>query len=224
MKLSLGVLVSGSGSNLQAILDSIADGSLQADLRIVISNRPGVLALERAQKAGVPTALIDHRQFSSREEFDEVVVAELQRYSVQWVALAGFMRVVTRVLLAAFPDRIVNIHPSLLPAFPGVDAQKQAFNYGVKVTGCTVHFVDDGVDSGPVIAQRSVNVLADDDLATLRERILAEEHVVFPEVLRAIAQGRVEVVRREGIRPTVRVLDEHEPSALRSHLEGDVAR
>lgn len=189
--LSLGVLVSGSGSNLQAILDAITDGRLYARCKVVISNRPGVLALNRAERAGVPSRVIDHKQFARREDFDESLVSTLQEFGVEWVALAGFMRVVTPIFLSAFQDRVVNIHPSLLPAFPGVDAQRQAFDYGVKVAGCSVHFVELGVDSGPIILQRAVAVLSSDTEESLRARILEQEHVAYVEALELIARGKV---------------------------------
>jgi phosphoribosylglycinamide formyltransferase-1 len=193
-RLRLGVLVSGSGTNLQAILDAIAAGTLGADVRVVISNRPGALALERAAKAGVPTRTIPHRDFATREDFDDAVVAALREADADWVVLAGFMRLVTPRLLGAFPSRILNIHPALLPAFPGVDAQEQALDYGVKITGCTVHLVDEGKDTGPIVAQRAVPVLPDDDASALRARILVQEHALLVEVLQGVAQGRLEVV------------------------------
>lgn len=191
MPLALGVLVSGNGTNLQAILDAIAAGSLEARVACVISNRPGVKALERAAAAGVPALAIPHREFSSREAFDRALVAALREHGAEWIVLAGFMRLLTRELLSAFPGRIVNIHPSLLPAFPGLDAQRQAFEHGVKVTGCTVHFVDGGLDSGPIIAQRAVPVLDGDDLDALTRRIHAAEHELYVSVLADIARGRV---------------------------------
>ncbi|HET7541711.1 MAG TPA: phosphoribosylglycinamide formyltransferase [Polyangiaceae bacterium] len=189
--LRLGVLVSGTGSNLQAILDAITQGTLNARVELVISNRPGVQALERARAAGVRALTISHKEFAQREAFDKALVNALREAEVNWIVLAGFMRVLTPHFLAAFPGRIINIHPSLLPAFPGVDAVKQAFDYGVKLTGCTVHFVDQGVDSGRIIAQRAVPVEASDDLAALGARIHGAEHSVFVEVLRDIAAGRV---------------------------------
>src|SRR5689334_16105429 len=170
--LRIGVLVSGTGTNLEAILNAIGEGRLASNVAVVISNKPEALALERAKKAGVPTRVIPHRDYPSREEFDAALVAALREAGVDWVVLAGFMRLITKTMLSAFPSRIVNIHPSLLPAFPGVDAQKQAFDYGVKVTGCTVHLVDEGTDTGPIIAQREVPVLDGDDADTLRRRIL----------------------------------------------------
>ncbi len=189
--LNLGVLVSGTGSNLQAILDAIAAGTLNARVRVVISNRANVLALDRARAAGVPALTIPHRDFATREAFDQALVTALREAEVNWIVLAGFMRVITPVFLNAFPGRIVNIHPALLPAFPGVDAAKQAFDYGVKITGCTVHFVDQGVDSGKIIAQRAVPVEAGDDLAKLAARIHTAEHELFVSVLRDIAAGHV---------------------------------
>jgi phosphoribosylglycinamide formyltransferase 1 len=190
--LELGVLVSGTGSNLQAILDAIAAGTLNARVKVVISNRPGVQALERARAAGVRALTIPHKDFPSREAFDRALVSALREAEVSWVVLAGFMRVLTPEFLAAYPGRIINIHPALLPAFPGVDAAKQALEYGVKITGCTVHFVDAGVDSGRIIAQRAVAVAVGDDLATLAARIHDAEHELFVAVLRDIAAGRVE--------------------------------
>jgi phosphoribosylglycinamide formyltransferase 1 len=190
--LELGVLVSGTGSNLQAILDAIAAGTLNALVKVVISNRPGVQALERARAAGVRALTIPHKDFPSREAFDRALVSALREAEVSWVVLAGFMRVLTPEFLAAYPGRIINIHPALLPAFPGVDAAKQALEYGVKITGCTVHFVDAGVDSGRIIAQRAVAVAVGDDLATLAARIHDAEHELFVAVLREIAAGRVE--------------------------------
>ena len=196
--LALGVLVSGSGSNLQAILDAIADQRLHAECKVVISNRPGVQALSRAQRAHVPTQVIDHKGFANREEFDGQLVHSLREHGVEWVALAGFMRVLTPVFLDAFADHVVNIHPSLLPAFPGVDAQAQAFSYGVQVTGCTVHFVDVGVDSGPIILQKTVPVLAADTKESLGHRILEQEHLAFVQALELIARGQVK--RQHGSR------------------------
>ncbi len=189
----LGVLVSGSGTNLQAILDAIARGGLDARVAVVISNVPGVKALDRARDAGVEPLVIDHRGFADRRSFDAAVVAALRARKVEVVVLAGFMRIVTDVLLDAFPMRVVNVHPALCPAFPGVNAQKQALDYGVRVTGCTVPFVDQGADTGPVIAQAVVPVLPDDDVERLRLRILAQEHELLPRVLQWIAEGRVQV-------------------------------
>ncbi|HMA94938.1 MAG TPA: phosphoribosylglycinamide formyltransferase [Polyangiaceae bacterium] len=191
--LKIGILVSGSGTNLQAILDAVGEHSLDAEIRLVISNVPNVLALERARLAGVPHKVISHRDFANRELFDQALVDELRQADVEWVVLAGFMRVLTPTFLLAFERRIINIHPALLPAFPGTHAQKQALDYGVKFAGCTVHFVDAGVDTGPIIAQRVVPVLDDDDESRLSQRILEQEHQLLVEVLRWLAAGRVRV-------------------------------
>lgn len=203
--LNLGVLVSGSGTNLQAILDAVAEGRLDARVRVVVSNKPGVLALERAARANVPTRVLVHRDYPSREDFDEALVATLREAGVDLVVLAGFMRLLTPRFLDAFPERIVNIHPSLLPAFPGIDSQKQAFDYGVKIAGCTVHFVDAGTDTGPIIAQAAVPVFDEDDAESLRLRILEQEHRLLVSALGWLSEGRVELVRAEAGRPRVRV-------------------
>jgi phosphoribosylglycinamide formyltransferase-1 len=205
-RLSLGVLVSGTGTNLAAILEAIVERRLDATIKVVISNKPGVLALERARQSGVPAVTISHRDYASREAFDEALVRTLRQHEVEWVVLAGFMRVLGKTMLHAFPNRIVNIHPALLPAFPGVDAQQQALDYGVKVSGCTVHLVDEGTDTGPILLQRTVPVLDTDDLDSLRRRILAEEHDCLVEALQAIAEGRLEIVPGvEGRRTRTRV-------------------
>jgi len=203
---NLGVLVSGSGTNLQAILDAVASGRLRAKIAVVISNVATAKALDRAKGANVPTAVVDHKAFTGREAFDAALVETLRAHQVDCVVLAGFMRLVTPVLLGAFPNRVVNIHPALLPAFPGVHAQRQALEYGARVTGCTVHFVDAGMDTGPIIAQSTVPVLDGDDEAALVARLLEKEHALLPEVLQWIADGRVEVVAgAEGKRPRVTV-------------------
>jgi len=189
--LRLGVLVSGTGSNLRAILEAIGTGSLAAEVAVVISNRAGVQALERARAAGVTALTIPHRDFSTREAFDRALVAALREANAEWVVLAGFMRVLTPEFLVPYAGRVINIHPALLPSFPGVDAAKQALEYGVKITGCTVHFVELGVDLGRIIAQRAVPVEPNDDLTSLAERIHAAEHELFVSVLRDIAAGRV---------------------------------
>lgn len=201
-RLKLGVLVSGRGSNLQAILDAVSAGRLDADVRIVVSNRADAGALERAQRAGVPTGVISHRDFEDRAAFDAALVSALKAAGVSVVVLAGFMRVLTPTFLDAFPWRVINVHPAILPAFPGVDAQKQALDCGVKIAGCSVHFVDAGTDTGPIIAQAAVPVLDDDTQDALAHRILEMEHRVLVEVLRWVAEGRVDVVVG-GARPRV---------------------
>jgi phosphoribosylglycinamide formyltransferase-1 len=191
------VLVSGSGTNLQALLDAQRAKTLGAKVACVISNKPGVGALDRAAQAGVPTVVISHKDYGSREAFDAALAAAVRAWSADLVVLAGFMRLLTPTFLNEFPGRVINIHPSLLPAFPGVDAQAQAWHYGVKVTGCTVHFVDAGTDTGAIIAQSSVAVHDDDTVDTLRARILTEEHRLLPRVVSLFAEGRV---RAEGRR------------------------
>lgn len=192
----IAVLVSGSGTNLQAILDAANRGELGAEVRLVVSNVAGVRALERAEAAGVPTRVLVHREFPSREAYDEALASCLGEARVELVALAGFMRIVTPRFLQAFPGRVLNIHPSLLPAFPGLHAQRQALEHGVKVSGCTVHFVDEGCDTGAIIAQAAVPVLEGDDEAALTARILVEEHRLYPAALRAVAKGQVELQGR----------------------------
>jgi phosphoribosylglycinamide formyltransferase 1 len=201
MSLRVGVLISGSGTNLQAILDAAAADDLGgAQVAVVVSNRPDALGLERARKAGVPAMAVDHRTFTGRQLFEDALIEALRRHRVDLVALAGFMRLLTPHFLRAFPERVVNIHPALLPSFPGTHAQQQAFDYGVRITGCTVHFVDEGTDTGPIIAQAAVPVLPGDDADTLAARILKEEHRIYPHVLRLIASGRV---TRDGRRVVV---------------------
>ncbi|MEO6574385.1 MAG: phosphoribosylglycinamide formyltransferase, partial [Polyangiaceae bacterium] len=192
--LELGVLISGSGTNLQAILDAIAAGTLDAKVSVVLSNIASAQGLERAKKAGVPTVVIDHRGFLTRGEFDASVVQALREHGVEWVVLAGFMRVLTPVLLDAFPMRVINVHPALLPSFPGTHGARQAIDYGVRVAGCTVHLVDAGTDTGPIVAQAAVPVLAGDDEASLAARILVEEHALLPKALQWIAEGRMNVL------------------------------
>ncbi len=192
--MKVGVLVSGSGSNLQAILDAEKKGELGgAQVVVVVSNVAGVGALERARAAGVATVVLPHKQFPSRELFDDALVATLREHAVELVALAGFMRIITPRMLSAFPQRIINIHPALLPAFPGIHAHQQALDYGVKLTGCTVHFVDEGTDTGPIILQAAVPVEDGDDVTALMARVLIEEHRIYPAAIRALAEGRVEL-------------------------------
>jgi len=206
MPLDLGVLISGRGSNLQAILDAVSSGKLDARVRLVISNRPGVQGLARAEAAGVPTCVVNHKDFGSRQDFDAAMVDALRQHGVSWVVLAGFMRIVTPVLLDAFPHRVVNIHPSLLPSFPGVNAQAAALAHGARITGCTVHLVDAGTDTGPILAQAAVPVLPDDTESSLSERILFREHELLVHVLSAIAQDKL-VVERVNDKPHARLVD-----------------
>jgi phosphoribosylglycinamide formyltransferase 1 len=192
----LGVLASGSGSNLQAILDACASRRIPAEVSAVVCNLPGARALQRAEAAGVPALLLPHRQFASREEYDRAVIAALQRHGVELVCLAGFMRLITPVLLRAFENKILNIHPSLLPAFPGMHAVRDALAAGVRVSGCTVHVVDEGTDSGPILVQAAVPVLDGDTEETLAARILVQEHRCYPRAISLWAQGRVHLEGR----------------------------
>ena len=186
----IGVLISGRGSNLQALLDAIQDRRLNATIAVVISNREDAGGLERARRAGVEAMVVSHRGWPSRDDYDRALVQELQRRGVSLVCLAGFMRVVGRPLLDAYPNAILNIHPALLPSFPGLDAQQQALAYGVKVTGVTVHLVGEGLDDGPIVLQRTVPVLENDTVESLSSRILVEEHRAYPDAVRTIIEGR----------------------------------
>lgn len=185
----LGVLISGRGSNLQAIIDAIADGRLDAAIAVVIANRADAAGLARAAAAGIPTLVRDHRGFSSRADYDRALVADLRQHGVGLVCLAGFMRLLSPTFIDAFPNAVLNVHPSLLPAFPGVDAQAQALAHGVKVAGCTVHLVTPDLDAGPIIRQAAVAVHADDTAATLAARILVEEHRIYPEAIAVVLGG-----------------------------------
>jgi phosphoribosylglycinamide formyltransferase-1 len=201
-KLRLGALASGGGTNLQSIIDRCADGSLSAEIVLVISNNPGAGALDRARQAGIPCLCIDHREFADREEFDRAVVAALQEAGVELVVLAGFMRIISGVFIEAFPNRIMNIHPALLPAFPGLHVQRQALEYGARFTGCTVHFVDGGIDTGPIVIQAVVAVLDDDTDESLAARILQQEHRIYPRAIQLFAEGRLRIEgRRVRIEP-----------------------
>ena len=195
----LGVLVSGGGSNLQAIIDSIEAGRLDARVQVVISNLPGVGGLERAKKHGLPTVVILHEKFKQREDFDRELVEVLRAHDVELVILAGFMRIITPVLLGAFPLRVMNIHPALLPAFPGTQVWQKQIDYGVKFAGCTVHFVDAGEDTGAVIIQAVVPVYDDDTADTLNARILKQEHKIYSQAIQLYAEGRLEVRGRRVI-------------------------
>jgi phosphoribosylglycinamide formyltransferase-1 len=195
----LAILISGRGSNLGAILKAVQDKRLDARVRVVLSNRPEAAGLRLAAEAGVPTAVVRHQEFADRRSYDAAVVETLREHEVDTIALAGFDRLVTDVLLRAFPGRVVNIHPALLPAFKGLHAQRQALEYGARVTGVTVHFVDEQMDHGPIIAQAAVPVLDDDTEETLAERVLAEEHRLYPLALQRLARGELRVVGRRVI-------------------------
>lgn len=197
--LQVGVLASGRGSNLQAILDAIETGKLAARVVVVVSDRAEAQALDRARRHGAKAVFVDPRQHPDREAFDRAVLAVLDEHRVELVCLAGFMRLLTPGFIAAYRNRILNIHPALLPSFPGLHAQRQALAHGVKVSGATVHFVDEGVDTGPIILQAAVPVLEDDTEETLAARILAEEHKIYPRAIQLFAEGRLEIQGRRVI-------------------------
>lgn len=195
-KLRIGALASGGGSNLQSIIDSCSDGSLAAEVVLVLTNNPEAGALSRAEQAGIPALCLDHRHYSSREDFDHAVVKALRDAGVELVVLAGFMRLISPVFLEAFPGRIMNIHPALLPAFPGLHVQRKALEYGARFAGCTVHFVDGGVDTGPIIIQAVVPVLDDDTEASLSARILQQEHRIYPRAIQLFSEDRLRIEGR----------------------------
>lgn len=192
-----GVLISGSGTNLKAIIDRVAAGTLDCDIRLVVSNRREAAGLAHAERARIPTQVIDHKAFASRDEFDRAVVDALRTAGVELVVLAGFDRLITKTFLDAFPLRIMNIHPALLPSFKGLHAQRQAADYGVKITGATVHFVDEHTDHGPIIIQGAVAVRPEDSEADVRERVLGVEHDIYPRAIQLFAEGRLEVDGRK---------------------------
>ncbi|OGL41768.1 MAG: phosphoribosylglycinamide formyltransferase [Candidatus Schekmanbacteria bacterium RIFCSPHIGHO2_02_FULL_38_11] len=198
-KLRIGVLVSGRGTNLQSIIDNIKNGNIPAEIAIVISNISGAYALSRAEKHSIKTKVIEHRNFKSREEFEKSIIEVLRTEGVELVCLAGFMRILSSFFINTFKHRIINIHPALLPSFPGTHAQKQALNYGVKIAGCTVHFVDEGTDTGPIILQEAVPVLDNDTEESLSSRILEKEHILYSKAIMLFAEGKIEIKGRKVI-------------------------
>jgi phosphoribosylglycinamide formyltransferase-1 len=198
----LGVLISGRGSNLQAIIDAIAEGRLDATIAVVISNREGAGGLERAQRSGIETVTVSHRGWPSRDDYDRRLVSELRQRNVGLVCLAGFMRKIGTPLLEAFPYAVLNIHPSLLPSFPGLHAPQQALDHGVRTSGVTVHFVTADLDDGPIIVQRTVPVFDDDSEETLAARILVEEHRAYPDAIALVLDGGWRIEGRRVIRST----------------------
>lgn len=214
-KLKLGVLASGGGTNLQSLIDQCQNQQIDAEIALVLCNNPDAGALERAAKAGIPNTCINHRDFADRQSFDQTVVKTLQEAGVELVVLAGFMRIISEVFVDAFPQRIVNIHPALLPAFPGLHVQKKALEYGARFAGCTVHFVDTGVDTGPIIIQAVVPILDDDTEETLSARILEQEHKIYPKAIQLIAEDRVKV---EGRRVRIESPDNHKTALINPAL------
>jgi phosphoribosylglycinamide formyltransferase-1 len=199
----LGILLSGRGSNFMAIADNIAAGRIPAEIAVVLSNRPNAPGLEEAERRGLPTRMIPSKGLE-REQYDRQVVAALKEKQVDLVCLAGFMRLLSPYFVTEFPNRILNIHPSLLPAFPGLEAQRQALEYGVKVTGCTVHFVDENLDAGPVIIQTAIPVLDDDTPEMLSARILKEEHRIYSEAIILVLSGCWRIEGRRVVRTPAR--------------------
>ncbi len=194
--LRLGILISGSGTNLQAIIDSIESGRLNAEAAIVISDRPGAYGIERAKKHNIPALVIDRTLYGAREQFEDELIKALREKEAGLVACAGFMRLLSPLFVRAFHMRTMNIHPSLLPAFPGLNTHKNAIDYGARFSGCTVHFVDEGLDTGPIIIQAAVPVMEGDTPETLARRIHVEEHRIYPQAIRLFADGRLDVVGR----------------------------
>ncbi|HXG53219.1 MAG TPA: phosphoribosylglycinamide formyltransferase [candidate division Zixibacteria bacterium] len=195
-RLPIAVLISGSGTNLQAIIDAIAAGKLDAEIRVVVSNRADAYGLVRARNHGIPTEVLDHKSYPSREAFDEAVVEILRARGVELVVLAGFMRLLSPVFVKAYSNRIMNIHPALLPSFPGLHVQKKALEHGVRFSGCTVHFVNEACDEGPIIIQAVVPVYPDDSEESLASRILEQEHRIYPRAIQLYSEGRLEVLGR----------------------------
>ena len=221
--LPIAVLISGSGSNLQSIIDRIEQKVLHAEIKVVISNKADAYGLTRAKKHNLPTKVIEHQNFSSREEFDQAMVEVIKAAGAEAVILAGFMRILTPVFIQAFPNKILNIHPAILPSFPGVHGQAQAADYGVRFSGCTVHFVDEKMDHGPIIIQAVVPAYASDDGQSLGQRILKWEHRIYPQAIEWLAQGRLKIVGRKvevENSPAVFVqVDENEPALVNPGLE-----
>ncbi|HQI80606.1 MAG TPA: phosphoribosylglycinamide formyltransferase [Deltaproteobacteria bacterium] len=207
----IGVLVSGSGSNLQSIMDACAAGEIDGTVVMVISNVEGVYALERAERGGIPSRVISHADYPDREAFDAELAKALLECRVDLVCLAGFMRVLTPSFLRTFPGRVMNIHPALLPSFPGLHVRQKAIDYGVRFSGCTVHFVDEGVDTGPIIIQAVVPVYPQDTEEELKERILRLEHRIYPKAIGLFSQGRLSI---DGRRVVVRGLAKDETACL----------
>lgn len=195
--MNIGVLISGRGSNLQAIIDACEKGEIPAKVGVVISNNPKAFGLERAKKHNIPVSAIDNRDFKDKNTYELEIIKVLQEHKVELVCLAGYMQIVGAILLGHYRSRIINIHPSLLPSFPGLNAQRQALDHGVLITGCTVHFVDEGCDTGPIIIQSAVPVKEKDTEDALSERILQQEHLIYPRAIKLIAEGKLKIEGRK---------------------------
>ena len=201
-KFKLAVLVSGRGSNLQAIIDSIEKNSLAAEISLILSNVPDAYALQRGKKHGLESVFLDPKSFSNRDDYEKQMIELLRSKSIDLVCLAGFMRILGKKFIEAFSGKIINIHPSLLPAFPGLNVQEKALEHGVKFSGCTVHFVNEEVDGGAIILQAAVPILDEDDAQSLSRRILEQEHIIYPEAIRLIIEDNLEFSGRRVTRKT----------------------
>jgi len=195
--INIGVLASGRGTNLQAMIESIEDGKIEGKIKIVMSDHPNACALKRAQQYLIDTRYIDFKEFKNREEYDKEIIKTLKEKKIDLVVLAGYMRILSPYFIRTYQNKIMNIHPALLPSFIGLHAQKQAVEYGVKVSGCTVHFVDEGIDSGPIILQKAVEVSDDDTEESLAEKILNEEHQIYTQAIQLFSQGRLKIIGRK---------------------------
>jgi len=195
--INIGVLASGRGTNLQAIIEAIEEGKIEGRISIVISDNSDAYALKRARQHNIETRYINFKEFKNREDYDKEIIKALEEKKIDLVVLAGYMRIISPYFSKMYKNRIINIHPALLPSFPGLHAQRQAVEHGVKISGCTVHFVDEGVDSGPVILQKAVEVKDDDTEESLAERILKEEHQIYPRAIQLFSQGRLVIKGRK---------------------------
>ncbi len=196
MMINIGVLASGRGTNLQAIIEAIEDGKIEGEIKMVMSDHPDAFALKRAQQYLIDTRYIDFKEFKNREDYDKEIIKTLKEKKIDLVVLAGYMRILSPYFIRTYQNKIMNIHPALLPSFPGLHAQKQAVEYGAKISGCTVHFVDEGIDSGPIILQKAVEVSDDDTEESLAEKILKEEHQIYPQAIQLFCEGRLVIKGR----------------------------
>jgi len=195
--INIGVLVSGRGTNLQAIIEAIEEGKIAGEIKVVMSDNPDAYALKRAQQYHIATRYIDFKEFKNREDYDKEIIKTLKEKKINLVVLAGYMRILSPYFIRTYKNKIINIHPALLPSFPGLHAQRQTLEYGAKVSGCTVHFVDEGVDSGPIILQKAVEVSDDDTEESLAEKILKEEHQIYPQAIQLFSEGKLMIKGRK---------------------------
>jgi len=194
--INIGVLASGRGTNLQAIIEAIEEGKIAGEIKVVMSDNPDAYALKRAQQYHIDTRYVDFKEFKNREDYDKEIIKTLKEKKIELVVLAGYMRILSPYFIRTYQNKIINIHPALLPSFPGLHAQKQVVEYGAKVSGCTVHFVDEGVDSGPIILQKAVEVSDDDTEESLAEKILKEEHQIYPRAIQLFSESRLMIKGR----------------------------